>query len=175
MSQLGYYIRHNFPLCDIKDYVLIHPQSVHHRDNHGWTPLTDAVSESNIPIINFLIKTGADLDTKTNSGHTPLMLAVKSGDLDSTKILIEAGADVNIQNAYGKTALIYSINICKYDIFKELIKAGANTRICNIGYIYNILGNRSRIFILLNKLCICVLNSKRFLNHDLVRKLWEFL
>jgi ankyrin repeat protein len=58
-------------------------------DNNGDTALHLAAMKGNIPIIEFLLKKGANTNAKDKFGATPLHLAAISGYTDSVKVLLE--------------------------------------------------------------------------------------
>lgn len=60
--------------------------------------------------VRFLIKSGADADSKNQKGETPLMLAAQYGCGDVCKALIDGGAKVNARDKGGRTALWYAKN-----------------------------------------------------------------
>jgi hypothetical protein len=61
-----------------------------------------AAMHDNIPVAKYLLKHGADVNSKTYDGTTPIFLAVKHGKNEMAAFLIEKGADVN-----GKTTTLY--------------------------------------------------------------------
>jgi ankyrin repeat protein len=72
-------------------------------NNGGQTALMYALSERQAPVVEELVKHGANVEQASNSGFTPLMFAAQQGDVDSAGILIKAGAKTN--EAQPKTAL----------------------------------------------------------------------
>ena len=48
--------------------------------------------------INYLIKVGADVNSKNGVGYFPLLFAVQYHDLDMAELLIKAGADTNLRS-----------------------------------------------------------------------------
>jgi ankyrin repeat protein len=56
--------------------------------------LFDACKEGRTPIIDFLVKNGADLQ-KTENGMTVLMLAARNNRLEATQYLCTRGLDVD--------------------------------------------------------------------------------
>jgi ankyrin repeat protein len=58
-----------------------------------------------IQVVSFLIKSGADVNTKNKNGWTALMGTANAGSIEGTKILIKAGADINAKDKYGRNPL----------------------------------------------------------------------
>tara|TARA_B100000579_G_scaffold295907_1_gene246070 strand:+ start:247 stop:1302 length:1056 start_codon:yes stop_codon:yes gene_type:complete len=67
-------------------------------DNDGMTLLHFASYLNNIPLVDLLIKNGADIDSTNYLGETPLHLASYIGNEDIKQLLIDNGADKNIRN-----------------------------------------------------------------------------
>jgi ankyrin repeat protein len=74
----------------------------------GRSILHQSVTDNDVNVVAFLIKHGADVNTKTKFGRTPLHEAALYGHYDIAKLLIEAGADVNARNPRGETPLFYA-------------------------------------------------------------------
>ncbi|XP_037060208.1 ankyrin repeat domain-containing protein 53 [Peromyscus leucopus] len=73
--------------------------------NNGQTPLHLVIHKDNksdiLPCIDYLLKKGAAIDSKTCHGSTPLHLAARNGLLGCMKILVQNGANVHAQDAMG--------------------------------------------------------------------------
>ncbi len=102
------------------------------RKSDGTTPLliiTGADGEhaltaaEALPIMNALIKAGANVNHADNEGKTPLMLAQTA---EETNVLLKAGANINQADKQGKTALMYAAERGDIETVKHLIKAGAD-------------------------------------------------
>ena len=59
-------------------------------------------------IVNFLLKSGADINHQDYFQYTALMRASENGHLEIAKLLLEYGADVNSSKQIPK----YSFNVC---------------------------------------------------------------
>ncbi len=56
-------------------------------------------------VIDFLLRTGARLDSSAETGQTPLHWAVIGGHIDTIKLLLARGADLEKKNSYDGTPL----------------------------------------------------------------------
>jgi ankyrin repeat protein len=72
----------------------------------GTSALTEAAIIGSAPIIDALLKAGADANFKTPDGETPLMAAARSGKVDAAKALLDAGADINAKENWGGQSAI---------------------------------------------------------------------
>ncbi|CAF4627766.1 unnamed protein product [Rotaria sp. Silwood1] len=77
------------------------------QDNHGWTPLHEAVNHGHIDIVRYLLDCKANINIKANNGITALIDACNSGCLDIIEILLSYGAKTNIRTNNGYTAVDY--------------------------------------------------------------------
>lgn len=73
------------------------------------TALIDLVSNEpddryDLPMLELLIKAGADVNIKNEYGLTPLLIAVKNRLIFFADALLKAGADVNAVDPGGRTA-----------------------------------------------------------------------
>lgn len=92
------------------------------------TPLTDAILNGCMPIVQALLKAGASVDKSDGSGCTPLILAAKQGRLDMVSELLEADkakASINMEDREGNTALIFSAQRGQLVMVNVLLAAGA--------------------------------------------------
>jgi ankyrin repeat protein len=119
----------------------INRKNVNIKDKNMDTPLLCAAKEAHNPeIINFLIKSKANLEERDNDGHTPLMIAI-SRNYSYPEIaltLIKAGADVNAvynkpyYNEYKNTPLMYAAYMQNTPfVIQSLIEAGADVNAKN--------------------------------------------
>ena len=102
------------------------------------TLLHRAARHGNLDLAKFMIKNGADLDSRSgppswgydedefSEGSTPLEFAVCDGQLEIAELLIKAGANINISNAKAKTALHYAVERENGKMIQALIHNGAN-------------------------------------------------
>lgn len=67
----------------------------------GVTPLHEAAFANNLPVIELLIRRGADVNRQSIDGSTPLHAAAQGGSCASMGLLIDCGADLFIENNNG--------------------------------------------------------------------------
>ena len=96
----------------------------------GFTPLMGAARGSQVELIEWLLKEGADPNAVNRNGWTALMEAAELENTDGEIIamLIEAGAKVNARCAEGKTALMCALMWAPPATIRQLLDLGADVR-----------------------------------------------
>lgn len=106
-------------------FLLAHGADANLQDYFGATPLMNAAWEGNLPIVQLLIKAGADINKISNDNWTTLMKAVFGRDDESAhsiiQCLIKAGAKTTMQRD-SKTVLVYAIEKGKPARYSLLIE-----------------------------------------------------
>src|SRR3990167_10232754 len=93
---------------------------------NGNTALHVAVEEGNMPLVEYLVTTGADLEAKNKDGDTALTLASYEGHESIVKFLIEKKANLEAKGKNGNTPLSLSSLKGHESIVKFLIENNAN-------------------------------------------------
>lgn len=94
------------------------------------TPLFLACTNGNAPVMEALIKAGADANSVKANGTTALMIAASSGSVDAVKVLLSHGAEVNAkESAHGQTALMFAAALNRDVVIRELVAHGAQANI----------------------------------------------
>ncbi|XP_051010616.1 ankyrin repeat domain-containing protein 53 [Acomys russatus] len=80
--------------------------------SNGQTPLHLLVTQKNdradtIPCMDYLLKKGAHINSRTCQGSTPLHLAARNGLLGCMKVLVRNGANVHARDAVGHKPIDY--------------------------------------------------------------------
>jgi ankyrin repeat protein len=81
------------------------------KDSGGNTALLYALAldvyaeEKRLPLIDYLLKSGADYDFVNNDGCTPLMLSCSTNQFELTKLLLQYAPNINARNQEGSSAL----------------------------------------------------------------------
>ena len=96
----------------------------------GTPPLSDAVIYGNAPVVEYLLASGAKVDTRNRDGRTPLHLAARNRC--STAVfdaLLAAGADIDVRDNNGMTPLMNAVSGSGAEAFsaaKHLVAKGAD-------------------------------------------------
>lgn len=88
-------------------------------DSEGLTPLHWACDRGELPIVEYLVKSKANLEAEDpEEGSTPLHYAITSESYDCAEYLIRHGADINHQNKEGETPM----DLCDDKEMKEMLE-----------------------------------------------------
>lgn len=89
--------------------------------------LIEAAKAGNLPVVESLIKEGANVNAQDIGGFTALTAAVREGHLKVAELLLEKGADPEIRGNYywGETALMMAAQKSRPDLVELLLKRGA--------------------------------------------------
>lgn len=91
------------------------------------TPLFMAAKNGNAPIVEALLKAGADAKAATNVGTTALMLAAAAGSPEAVQALLKAGADIHGKDVnQGQTALMFAAASGRTEVIRLLASSGAD-------------------------------------------------
>lgn len=96
--------------------------------------LITAATEGDSSGITWLIRHGADVDTRTPEGVTPLLFAVAANQEVAVKLLLDNEADPDAISRYTETPLIVAVKNQNIKIAEMLLRAGADI---NLGDRYN--------------------------------------
>ena len=125
-------------LNHVKALVKEHPEIVNITNTAGEGPLYMATYFGHLPIIEYLVEHGADIDQQENrNGWTAVNIAVYREHTNVVEYLINQGADWNIATNYGDTPLIIAChnnkNNSHLEIIKMLLILGADITLENSG------------------------------------------
>ncbi|PWY83114.1 proteasome regulatory particle subunit [Aspergillus sclerotioniger CBS 115572] len=96
-------------------------------DGSGWTPLMIAASLKNAegdPIIDLLLKKGADVGTKSVSGQNALHFATSKANLSTVRTLIANKCSARVKDKRGQLPLHRAAAIGSTPIIKILLEDG---------------------------------------------------
>jgi hypothetical protein len=83
-----------------------------------------AIRANDLPRLNGILTTGANVNAKDERGITPLMYTAWVGSVDAMRRLLDRGADPNLSNSSGSTALMLSTT----EIAKVRLLRGSGSR-----------------------------------------------
>ena len=123
--------------------LIAHGAYVHAAEKlFGQTALHWAAAATHPPVIELLVKAGADVNVRTKDGpplptdsrqaqtttdkFTPLLFAVRSGDLDTVTMLLKRGARVADTGSDGTTALMLATLNGHFELAAFLLDQGVN-------------------------------------------------
>ncbi|XP_050293322.1 poly [ADP-ribose] polymerase tankyrase [Anthonomus grandis grandis] len=115
-------------LDQVQRYLGTYPHIVNCRDLDGRhsTPLHFAAGYNRVPVVDFLLRQGADVHAKDKGGLVPLHNACSYGHYEVTELLVKHGASVNVADLWKFTPLHEAAAKGKYEIVKLLLKHGAD-------------------------------------------------
>lgn len=93
---------------------------------HSITPLLKASWDGDLPIVEYLIGKGANVNARaSDTKETALLNAVSRGHIDVIKALLAAKADVTLRNAFDFNAFTTAVAAGNQEIAAMLLDAGA--------------------------------------------------
>ena len=112
---------------DLADMLIAAGANVSAANREGVTPLGLAAMNGSAPMLQKLLKAGADPNAPLDQfKDTALMMASRTGKTDAMRVLLEAGAQPNIAETWGgTTALMWAASERHPEAVKVLIDAGA--------------------------------------------------
>jgi ankyrin repeat protein len=109
--------------------LLDHGADLRLADNVGYTPLNQAISAGNLPVIKLLLSSGADLEARTDDGFTLLHSGAFEGQREAAEFLIERGADVNARTKHWHTPVYLAAQQGHLGLVRMLIERGADIQL----------------------------------------------
>lgn len=91
-----------------------------------YTPLTLAIKNNNIDIVNVLLSNNADVNLPDKEGRSPLSEAISNQNKDIVNILLNHNADVNLPNIDGLRPLSLAARNNNIELAKLLISHNAD-------------------------------------------------
>jgi ankyrin repeat protein len=111
----------------VKQIVEQEQREVDERDGFSYTALHIAAEEGHVPVIEYLVAKGANLEAESGLKKCrPLHYAVLGGKANSLVKLIELGAELEGRNEDGRTALWQAVLAEKPELVRTLIEKGAS-------------------------------------------------
>lgn len=91
----------------------------------GWPMLMIAASQGDKPMVELLLRSGADVNDKNYSNEVALHYAALHGHKEIVQLLVDHKADVNVKNDADATPLAAATSAGKPDIIALLKQHGA--------------------------------------------------
>jgi len=113
---------------DLAEMLIAAGANVSAANREGVTPLGLAAMNGSAPMLQKLLKAGADPNVPLDQfKDTALMMASRTGKTDAMRVLLETGAQPNVAETWGgTTALMWAAAEHHPDAVKVLIDAGAD-------------------------------------------------
>lgn len=104
---------------EMAKYIIEHGAAVR---NHEWKPLSYAISQGNLEILQLLINAGANVNVKHPYGDFSILsVAAHHGNIKAMKLLIKNGANVDAKDIEGKKPLDFAVEGGNVEAIKLLI------------------------------------------------------
>ena len=103
---------------------------------NGWAPIHYAAYYGDLKRVEWLIRCGASVHTKTTDGYTTLMLASEKGKFRHVYFLVKNGADFREKDPLGRTILHYAAAGGNLNVVKLLVQCGCvsdKLKLCHQG------------------------------------------
>jgi len=115
----------------IQEIVRNSPDLINASDGNGQTPLVDAAQKGQLMVVQYLLKSGADVNLKSARAETALCEAAARGHLAIVELLLKHGAAVDAQDGSGDTALHKATNAGFKSVVEALLAAKADVNARN--------------------------------------------
>ena len=98
----------------------------HSQAHYEMTPLHFASDNGHLPVVQFLMESGADVNDRDRWGQTPVHFASGKGHLPIVQHLMEHGADIHDRNVLEMTPLHIASKQGHLSIVQHLVEHGAD-------------------------------------------------
>ncbi len=141
-------------LEELKELMVINPDTINAISEHGYTPLILAAYNSNDIVAMYLVDKVKDINGSSKYG-TPLAAAVFKGRTGIVKTLLNVKANPNIADTNGSTPLHFAVIDRNEDLVRMLVDANADIHFKdkrgNSAVDYAKMTKNENIILLLNK------------------------
>ncbi|KAK3387956.1 ankyrin repeat protein, partial [Podospora didyma] len=96
-------------------------------DKEGKKPIHWAARRGHAQIVEYLLSSSVDKDTKT--GRTPLFAACSFASLPTIQVLLDYGASINLRDVEGRTPLHLAASIGAKEAVRLLLVEGADPNV----------------------------------------------
>jgi len=94
------------------------------REWKGWAPIHYAAYYGHLKRVEWLIRCGASIHTRTSEGHTPLMLACEKGSFEKVYTLVKHGANFRERDPMERRVLHYAAAGGNLTLVQFLVQCG---------------------------------------------------
>ncbi|NGX56661.1 MAG: Actin-binding protein [Candidatus Anoxychlamydiales bacterium] len=117
---------------DLSKYFFhLYPSTINNKDETSLSSLHFAVMSGHLKVAQFLIKSGADVNSVNNKGISPLYIAAIKRNDQVVELLLRCGANTNLANNKGNTPLHLATLMGHQKVIELLIKYKANINAVN--------------------------------------------
>ena len=121
---------------DLKEYLYNYPEAVDLKDKrNGNVPIHLAASKGNLPLTNFLVSKGANLNIQDIFGNTALHYATDKSRKEMVLFLLNNGARINVQDFKGNSCLHIAARNDDFDMVKLLLLRNADPDLSDLANI----------------------------------------
>lgn len=120
-------LKSQFVVNDTNQYIpLLRGSNVQNELDYA---LQRAASVGNSVGIDWLLRYGADIDTRTPENVTPLIFAVAAGETEAVKVLLAYDPELNVISGYGESALMLAVKQDEITIAELLLRDSADVNL----------------------------------------------
>ncbi len=89
-----------------------------------FTPLMSSIRRGDIPLFNFLVNEGVDINEYGTDKITPLLLAAFYGNIEIARLLLSLGANPHTVDSLGRNAIFHACNNGSIEMVNLFLEAG---------------------------------------------------
>ena len=112
-------------IAAVKAFLKADPSRLNRPDRFGIAPLQYAAGWNRVPVVEFLLDQGADVN-RAKSGWTPLTLACAAGHQEVFDLLLAKGADPNATGPNPVYPIHAAVNQGRIQMTATLLQKGSN-------------------------------------------------
>lgn len=115
----------------ISKIITENPSLINLRLTNNETLLTIAAWSGNLPLAEYTVKAGIDVNMKNDWNNTALHNAAQQGFTDIASLLLKSGAETDALGTSGNTSLSFAASNGHLETVRVLLKAGSNPNSSN--------------------------------------------
>ncbi|KIW19973.1 hypothetical protein PV08_00548 [Exophiala spinifera] len=110
----------------VRVHLTNNPDGLNQCDENGQPPLHVSLQENQRDIVNFLLESGASIESVGFHGWRPLHIAASLGNLELVEVCLQHGADVKSRTRTRQTPMHKAASSRSASVVRRLIEAGAD-------------------------------------------------